>query len=278
MQAGHDTRRSGALVAIGGNEDKTHDKQVLKAALAAVAGSDRPTVGVMTAASGEPERQWKSYQAAFDSLGAQAWWLDLRARADAECPQRLEQLAKVDLLFMTGGNQERLAARLHGTAAHRLLARRQRDDGLVIAGTSAGASILGMWMPGGDASEDSATALDLSDDPIPRGLGLLPGVVIDQHFTQRRRLARLMDLASRHGGLIGMGVDEDTAAIVRPGESLTVAGSGSVTLVDCRTASAAGKGGPLVSLRQVAFHRATAGATLKARAGDASKRFAALLP
>ena len=278
MQAGNDKRRSGALVAIGGNEDKSHGKEVLKAALAAVDGAAAPSVGVLTTASGEPGRQWETYRDAFEGLGASACWVDIRSRADADAPQRLEQLAKVQLLFITGGDQERLARQLHGSATHRVLARRQRDDGLVIGGTSAGASILGAWMPGGNASEESATPLDLSDDPIPCGLGLIPGVVIDQHFTQRRRLARLMDLASRHGGRIGMGIDEDTAAIVRLGDSLTVVGSGSVTLIDCRTAHAVGKAQPVVSLRHVAFHRGSSGATFKARAGAAPQTFAALLP
>jgi cyanophycinase len=277
MQTANETRRSGALIAIGGNEDKAHDKAVLKATLAAVAGAQPPAIGVLTAASREPERQWQAYRKAFEDLGADAHWVDIRARGDAECPRRLEQFAKLNLLFMTGGDQERLARLLHGTATHRILVRRQRHDGLVLAGTSAGASILGAWMPGGDASEDSATALDLSDDPVPRGLGFLPGVIIDQHFTQRRRLARLMDLASRHGGLIGLGVDEDTAAVIRLGESLTVVGGGSVTLIDCRTAHAVGKGEPVVSLRRVNFHRAQAGATFKARSGTAAT-FAAFLP
>jgi cyanophycinase len=133
-------------------------------------------------------------------------------------------------------------------------------------------------MPGGGVSEDSATPLDLSDDPIPRGLGFLPGLIIDQHFTQRRRLARLIDLSSRQGGLIGMGIDEDTAAIVRLGESLTVVGGGSVTLVDCRTADASGKGKPVVSLRRLALHRGTAGATFWVKPGAASMAFSSLLP
>ena len=276
MQTNNDTRRNGALIAIGGNEDRTHGKEVLKAALAAAEAGQPPTVGVLTTASREPARLWQTYREAFEALGADVGWLDVRCRADAECPRRLEQLAKVDLLFMTGGDQERLARLLHGTAVHRLLVHRQRDDRLAVAGTSAGASILGTWMPGGDADEESATALDLSHDPIPRGLGLLPGVVIDQHFTQRRRLARLMDLSSRHGGLIGIGIDEDTAAIIRLGESMAVVGAGSVTLVDCRTAHAVGKGEAVVSLRHVNFHRGCAGAVFKARRAELS--LAALLP
>jgi cyanophycinase len=278
MQTYPDTRRSGALVAIGGNEDRTNDKAVLKAALDAVVRAGTPSVAVITAASREPQSQWRTYRQAFEALHAHAQWLDIRDRSDAGCPKRLEQLAGVDLVFMTGGDQNRLASLLHGTAAHRLLMRRQRDHGLVVAGTSAGASVLGAWMPGSSAKEDSATVLDLSDAPLARGLAFLPGVVIDQHFAQRRRLARLMDLSSRYGGLIGIGVDEDTAAVIRPDVSLTVIGSGSVTLIDCRNAHARGKHEPVVSLHHVSLHRAKAGAVLAARPAAAGTGFAALLP
>lgn len=279
MPTPHDIRRSGALIAIGGNEDRTNEKTVLKAALDTLGQVRAPAVAVLTAASAEPKRLWETYRQAFGDLGALPCWLDIRTRAEAECAQRLEQLSRVNLLFMTGGDQERLARLLHGTAAHRLLLHRQRDDALAVAGTSAGASVLGTLMPGGSASEESPTVLDLSDDPIPRGLGFITGVVIDQHFTQRRRLARLMDLSSRQGGLVGLGIDEDTAAIIRPGVSLTVVGSGSVTLIDCRTAHARGKRDPVVSLCQLSLHRGRPGAVFHARAGEAGDRsIGALLP
>lgn len=278
MQTPHDIRRSGALIAIGGNEDRTGDKAVLRAALGTLSVAGAPSVAVLTAASAEPGRMWETYRPAFEALGARPAWLDIRSRADAEAAPQMERLARVDLVFMTGGDQERLARLLHGTASHRLLLRRQRDDGLAIAGTSAGASVLGTLMPGGSASEDSPRVLDLSDAPIPRGLGFVAGVVIDQHFTQRRRLARLMDLSSRQGGLVGLGIDEDTAAIIRPGVAMTVVGSGSVTLIDCRHAHARGSQAPVVSLRQVSLHRGRAGAVFPARPGGDGRQMANLLP
>lgn len=88
-----------------------------------------------------------------------------------------------------------------------------------------------------------------------------------------------MDLSSRQGGLVGLGIDEDTAAIIRPGVSMTVVGSGSVTLIDCRTAHARGKQDPVVSLCQVSLHRGRPGAVFRARPGAASDRsIGALLP
>lgn len=280
MHGPSDSRRTGALIAIGGNEGRTHELEVLTQTLrAADTGPDGTRrVAVLTAASAEPQRQWQTYRQAFTALDADAQWLDLRTRADAQGHECLQAIEAAQLVFMTGGDQERLARLLNGSAAHRLLMHRQRGQGLAIAGTSAGASVLGTLMPGGGASEDSPTVLDLSDHPIPHGLGLLRGVVIDQHFTQRRRLARLLDLASRQGGLLGMGIDEDTAAVIRPGASLTVVGSGSVTLVDCRRAQRRGVGQPRVSLCNVALHRVRSGASLDAKPGLDPRDFAAFMP
>ncbi|RZI79718.1 MAG: hypothetical protein EOP38_24640 [Rubrivivax sp.] len=167
---------------------------------------------------------------------------------------------------------------LTGTALHRLLVERHRNDHLTVAGTSAGASALGMLMPCGDI-DDRGDALDLCDDPLPGGLGLLAGVVIDQHFTQRRRLARLVGFVSRQGGLVGMGIDEDTAAVIHPGRSLKVVGSGSIALVDGRCAQRSVAEAPVTSLRNVSFHCAHAGTLLHAATGPSdSCGLAAFLP
>jgi len=66
------------------------------------------------------------------------------------------------------------------------------------------------------------------------GLGLITGVVIDQHFDQRNRYGRLMSLVAQSPSLLGIGVDEDTAAIVREGHLLEVVGRGAVTIIDGR--------------------------------------------
>lgn len=280
-------RRTGALVAIGGNEDRSGDLDVLRHTLQAAhaAPPHRPLrVAVLTTASTGPQRQWQTYERAFGMLQAEPDWLDIRDRNDAETPARLAQIEAADLVFMTGGDQERLVRALHGSATHRLMLQRQRHAGLAVAGTSAGASALGTLMPGGDLSDDGDTVFEPTHDDIPRGLGFIQGVVIDQHFAQRRRLARLITLACRRPGLAGLGLDEDTAAIIRPGPSLTVVGRGSATLVDCRHAQPVQGGQPLVSLRSMALHRASAGVTLRPNAGlrpEAGRRslhFAALLP
>lgn len=256
----------GPLIAIGGNEARSGDMPVLRETLRALPGDlgRPPCVAVLTAASQVPRELWATYRDAFETLGAGPEWLDIRSRDQGVAEQALDLLARADLLFMTGGDQQRLARIIDGTAVHRLIARRHRDGHLGVAGSSAGASVLGALMPGGDGDDDDRASPYLSDAALARGLGLLHGAVIDQHFSQRRRLSRLLNLIGRQGGLVGLGVDEDTAAVIRPGRSLAVVGRGSVTLVDCRFAQRSSADAAVTSLRQLALHRVAAGATLQA--------------
>jgi len=257
----------GILVAIGGNEEKTGQRRVLNAAIRAMeppTGDDLPRVAVLTAASGEPERQWREYRPAFESLGLRVDWLDLRSHADAQDPRAAAMIAGAQLLFMTGGDQARLMGVLDGSACHRTILDRHRHHGLAIAGTSAGASVLGARMPGGtDETHEPFHALFGTVPPAPHGLALLKGAVIDQHFTERHRLARLLDLVS-HGEISwGLGIDEDTAAVISPDGGIRVVGKGAVTLIDCRNAHRSVGADSRVSLDGVAFQRAAAGAALQ---------------
>jgi cyanophycinase len=135
---------------------------------------------------------------------------------------------------MTGGNQLKLSAVVNGTAFGDAIVAAHRR-GAVVGGTSAGASILSSHMvafgPGGSTPKQRMTQL-------AAGLGLVPDVVIDQHFTQRNRYGRLLMLVAQSPGLLGIGVDEDTAAVVteeRDGLVLRVVGRGVVTILDGRS-------------------------------------------
>jgi cyanophycinase len=101
--------------------------------------------------------------------------------------------------------------------------------GSVVAGTSAGASAVSSHMIAFGAS--GATPKHRMAQ-IAAGLGLLPGVIVDQHFQQRNRLGRLLSLIAQNPSLLGLGVDEDTAGVVGPDSVMEVIGRGSVTVVD----------------------------------------------
>jgi cyanophycinase len=98
-----------------------------------------------------------------------------------------------------------------------------------VGGTSAGASILAEHMiafgAGGATPKQRMSQLSA-------GLGLLRGVVIDQHFEQRNRYGRLLSLVAQSPSLLGIGIDEDTAAVVQDSSRLEVIGRGAVTIVD----------------------------------------------
>ena len=134
---------------------------------------------------------------------------------------------------MTGGNQLKLSTVIAGTPFGQAIVE-ARERGVTIGGTSAGASIQSSHMvafgPGGATPKQRMTQ-------VAAGLGLVQECVIDQHFAQRNRYGRLLMIVSQSPQLLGMGVDEDTAAVISrtdEGERLSVVGRGSVTLFDGR--------------------------------------------
>lgn len=226
---------AGAVVAIGGSEDKTGSCEVL-AHLVCLTRAARPTVAVIAAASEIAAERVARYRDTFTRVGA-GQVLDATpvCERDAARHHLAALVAGADLVFLTGGNQRRLMSIVAGSWLE-MAVRAAHRAGAVVAGTSAGASALSGPMIAGD-------------DPTPaRGLGLLPQVVVDQHFTQRDRLGRLRSVISRARPALGLGVDEDTAAVVTGGQ-VSVVGSGTVTVLPTPGGSAqvltAGQSAPL---------------------------------
>jgi cyanophycinase len=230
-RADNTPRPTGHLMAIGGAEDRRGDMQVLQHFID-LCGTPEPMVAVITAASGVPAESWQTYERAFGELGAaRCVHLDLRTPEDAQDLMAMDTLLEADGIFMTGGDQRRLMAVLQDSAVHRALHLAFHVNGACIAGTSAGAAALSQQM----LAEGRATPLPEKDAArIDQGLGLLPAAIIDQHFSQRHRLGRLLSAVAEQPGLLGVGIDEDTALVVRPGQGVEVVGAGSVTVVDGR--------------------------------------------
>ena len=220
----------GALFIIGGAEDKLGRRTVLRDFVEAAGGADSVIAVLPTASSLGPEIV-DLYSALFGRLGA-ASVRSIRpeSRAEADDPALVAQLDGVTGVFMTGGNQLKLSAVVTGTAFAAAL-KDAHARGVVIGGTSAGASIQSSHMvafgSGGATPKQRMTQL-------AAGLGLLEGCVIDQHFAQRNRYGRLLSLVAQSPSLLGIGVDEDTAAVVTKERYLDVIGRGAVTIVDGR--------------------------------------------
>jgi cyanophycinase len=221
-------------MAIGGAEDKLRKRTVLKRFVALAGGQEARIAVVPTASSLGPEIAGV-YDAAFTRLGARAVVAARpMSREEADDESMVGLLDDVSGIFMTGGNQLKLAAIVNGTAFGEAIKRAHRR-GAVVAGTSAGASIQSSHMvafgPGGATPKQRMTQ-------VASGLGLVPDCVIDQHFAQRNRYGRLLSIVAQSPNLLGIGVDEDTAMIVTQDNGsalLEVAGRGAVTVMDGRS-------------------------------------------
>ncbi len=221
----------GDLLVIGGAEDKLGKRTVLREFVQRSGGADARIAVIPTASSLGPEII-EVYAALFNRLGAaEVYGVRPEDRVQASSPELVGELDRATGIFMTGGNQLKLSTVIAGTPFGQAILD-ARSRGVTIGGTSAGASIQSSHMvafgPGGTTPKQRMTQ-------VAAGLGLVENCVIDQHFAQRNRYGRLLMIVSQSPQLIGMGVDEDTAAVItRAGgnEMLRVVGRGSVTLLD----------------------------------------------
>jgi cyanophycinase len=217
----------GALFAIGGAEDKLKKRTVLQEFVEAAGGPKARIVVVPTASALGPD-VIDVYRALFAALGAESV-VGVRPenREDADDPAFISPLNDATGVFMTGGNQLKLAGVVTGTAFGRAVTA-AHARGAAVGGTSAGASILAEHMI---AFGRSGATPRQRMSQLSNGLGLVQGAIVDQHFAQRNRYGRLLSLVAQSPGLLGIGVDEDTAAVFR-GSHLEVVGRGAVTIFD----------------------------------------------
>ena len=220
--------RTGHLIVIGGAEDKIRDRVILSR-FVALAGGNAARIAVVATASSFAVEVGERYRQVFGDLGAvRVDPILAQARPAANDETFARVVEKATGIFLTGGNQMRLSSTIGGTLLSRAIEERYHA-GAVVAGTSAGASALSTHMIAFGASGLTPKQRMAQ---ISAGLGLLPGVIIDQHFQQRNRLGRLLALVAQNPSLLGIGIDEDTAGVVTPDQVFEVIGRGSVTLVD----------------------------------------------
>lgn len=150
----------------------------------------------------------------------------------------MAKLRDADLIWFPGGDQNRLMRRLRAAGVVETIQRRYRE-GAVIGGTSAGAAVMSGLMITGDADNQ---AIRRGGTKLAEGLGLWPGVIVDQHFIKRRRFNRLLAAVLDHANLLGVGIDEQTAVIVRD-DAWNVMGAGNVFVIDARAARIADTNG-----------------------------------
>lgn len=236
----------GTHIVIGGNENKERHRPILSE-LARRAGSGK--LVIVTVASEEPEEQWKEYSRTFADLGVNnVVQLDARDRQDLVGDNHLNDVIEgATVIFFAGADQMKITSKMGGT---RLCSRLREiyHEGATIAGTSSGASVMSEVMMAAGEGQDSLQ-VDGSLRLAP-GLGLLSGVLIDQHFAERGRMGRLMAAVAQNPRRLGIGVDEDTAFVCNGDREFTVIGSGAVYVLDGRHithTNAAADGTPTLS-------------------------------
>lgn len=219
----------GHLLVIGGAEDKYNERRILRKFLDLAGGSDAEIL-IVPVASDFPEFAADVYTQAFRNLGiANPRTLKAVSRQDVIQADPDELLSGVTGVFITGGDQMRLVSTLGGTDFAAKLRKLVRETPIVLAGTSAGAAGMStsMIVRGEAASHPKKDSVRLSP-----GLGFVKNIIIDQHFTERGRISRLITAVSYNPYNLGIGIDENTAIILDGKGVLEVFGSGSATIVD----------------------------------------------
>lgn len=217
------------VMIIGGAEDKTNGCSILNAFVKS-AGGNNATIGIIPSASREPAIVGDRYYQLFTAMGAlRVQVLDIRYRNECEEERWIEVLNDCSGVFITGGDQLRLRDLIGGTRLLQVLKEKLARSELVLAGTSAGAAIMGEQMIAGGSSGESPnqSLVDLTD-----GLGFIPEMLVDQHFHNRNRMARLLSAIAAHPNRLGVGIDEDTCIAIAEDGVFHVLGKGTITVID----------------------------------------------
>ncbi len=220
------------LLIIGGAEDRIGRSVVLKR-FVKLAGGRRSHIVVIPTASSYADEVSEAYRDVFTRLrGGEVSVVNPTTRRDSNDPAMVDALDTATGVFITGGSQVKLAQNIVGTPVGAAVIRAY-ERGAVVAGTSAGASIMSRFMI--SLGEEGLTPRQRASQ-MSAGLGLVEDVIIDQHFDQRGRYGRLMSMVAASPNLLGMGIDENTAAEIRDGTVMSVIGAGSIFIVNARNA------------------------------------------
>jgi cyanophycinase len=253
------------LLIIGGAEDKLGRSVVLKRFVRLAGGRSSRIVLIPTASSFVDE-VFETYSRVFTRLraGPDIRVVHAASRAAAHDSELVSRFDDATAVFLGGGSQLKLSQFLVGTPVGNAIVDAYHR-GVVIAGTSAGASVMSRFMI--SLGDEGLTPRQRSSQ-LTAGLGLLEDVIVDQHFDQRGRYGRLMSIVASSPNLLGVGIDENTAVEIRDDHIMTIVGTGGVFVLDARHAVTdapdARRGAPLLVSGAV-VHSLPTGATFDLR-------------
>jgi cyanophycinase len=219
----------GRLLLIGGREDREGEAVLLRFLVEQIKGGK---LVVATLASSLAQEQWEQYHRLFNRLGLKEVEHLTIGQRETLCDEHwCKVLDGAKAVFFTGGDQYRLTTRLGGTKAWERIEQIYRKGG-IIAGTSAGAAALSEVMLSSGRGEEAYRS-DAAPFLAP-GLGLAKNMIVDQHFSERGRIRRLLHAVAQNPRLLGVGIDEDTAVLIEGETGFQVLGSGAVYIIDGR--------------------------------------------
>ncbi len=222
----------GCIITMGGNIDLRPDTPLFKEYfnIAQEITPGTPIIGILPTASGSPEGSIQGYTDLFEDFAADTLVIDPEDRKDANSEEMLEKVETSDAFFFTGGHQLRITAILAGTKLVEKMKERF-EDGALIGGTSAGSVCLTNIMISGESPLKRPFVHGQVE--LTQGLGFIPDVMIDTHFTERGRFPRLIHTVSENPGMKGIGIGEGTATVWDlEHEQFRVVGRNSVAVVD----------------------------------------------
>jgi len=223
-------RKIGRLLVIGGNEDKNEDSMVILPRFAEMCGGKDARIIVCGTPSQEVEEKESTYRKLFEKIGvAEVMEPEITRRPDGDDNELIDMVRRATGVFFTGGDQLRLTAIVAGTPFGEEVRHRIFNEGLIAGGTSAGAAAMSSTM---FISGNSKGTVKRADVALAPGLGYWRDTVVDTHFAQRGRVSRMLVVFAHNPQILGVGIDEDTAIEVQPGEKFTVIGSGAVFVFD----------------------------------------------
>lgn len=217
---------------MGGGDDHSATSSAIRTFVQLAGATADPRIVLVTTATRYPRDAYTKYADLFRRYGVpHLTALGPLTLAEADDPGTVRVLQRATAVLFTGGDQARIAA-LVGSKSNDVLKSRLTDDGLVVAGTSAGATAMGCTMiVGGGGYSITPEAVHTAP-----GLTLLPDVLVDMHFTERGRFQRLLSAVAVDPSHLGVGIDEDTAVLVK-NDRFEVLGTGAVTVLDVSAAS-----------------------------------------
>jgi len=230
-------RAKGYLFIIGGGH---RSKAMMKRFLELRGMSPYGKIVIFPMASSQPEESGQSMKEEFNSLGIHEVEYHVLSREQALKEENAKILDNVNCIYFTGGDQSRLTAALVSTPIHQRLLKIFKQGG-IIGGTSAGAAVMSEIMITGDekrnVEDGHAFEKILSDNiVVTPGFGFIKKAIIDQHFVARKRHNRLLSLVAEHPELLGIGIDESTAIVVKPDDTFEVIGEQNVVIYDATKA------------------------------------------